>query len=77
MYCSCVQKSFAEDATLSERLFDLLDTTFPGISQTAQSLSNLSAAWESVANLFLCLHDSRAIRSICCRDLGSAIRNQV
>lgn len=62
--CSCVQKSFADDETLSSRLFDLLETTFPGISQTAQVTRNLGADWESVSTPFLCFQDERAIAHV-------------
>lgn len=59
-----MQKSFAENLTLSSRLFELLETTFPGISQTAQSIRNLGASWESVSTPFLCFHEQQAIAHV-------------
>jgi len=64
MNCNCVQKSFSEDATLSKRLFDLLETTFPGISQTAQFTRAIGAAWESVSTPFLCFAAQQAIAHV-------------
>lgn len=76
MHYTWVQKSFAKDATLSQRLFDLLETTFPGISQTAQSARNLGAAWESVSTPFLCFQDEQAIAHVGVLELPLWIRGQ-
>lgn len=64
MYQPCQEQSFAEDPTLSERLFELLETTFPGISRTSQYIRELGASWESASTPFICFHDGLAIAHV-------------
>jgi ribosomal protein S18 acetylase RimI-like enzyme len=47
------QRSFSDDPTLLTRLFDLLDTAFPGLSQAAQQDPNLGPPWEAVSTPFV------------------------
>lgn len=61
---ACLQRSFASDPTLSERLFDLLETTFPGINRTAHYIRELGASWESASTPFICFHDGLAIAHV-------------
>jgi GNAT superfamily N-acetyltransferase len=60
------QKSFAEDATLSDRLFNLLEIVFPEIklSDAAQVGRILGASWESASTPFIRLHDNVAISHV-------------
>ena len=59
-----LKRSFAEDPTLSPKLFDLLETTFPGISQTAQLIQELGQAWESVSTPFMYFQAEQAISHV-------------
>jgi GNAT superfamily N-acetyltransferase len=60
------QKSFADDATLSDRLFNLLEIVFPEIkiSDAAQVGRMLGASWESASTPFIRLHDNVAISHV-------------
>jgi GNAT superfamily N-acetyltransferase len=60
------QRSFAEDITLSDRLFNLLEIVFPeiGIRDAAQVGRALGASWESASTPFMRLHDDLAISHV-------------
>lgn len=60
----CFQQSFTEEPTLSERLFDLLETTFPGISKTAQSIRELGTSWEGASTPFIYFLNDLAIAHV-------------
>jgi predicted N-acetyltransferase YhbS len=59
-----VQKSFDKDIGLSQQVFTLLETTFPGIRQRAQVIRELGAAWESVSTPFLYMQAEQAIAHV-------------
>lgn len=58
------QRSFSQDPTLSDRLFNLLETTFPGISGTAESGRTLGASWEAASTPFIRFHDDLAVTHV-------------
>lgn len=59
-----MQGSFAADARLSERVFDLLETAFPGVRQTAAHAAALGGAWESVSTPFVFREDDRIVAHV-------------
>lgn len=59
-----VQQSFVKNPTLSERLFDLLDTVFPGLRQVADNARALGAPWESVSTPFIIREGTRVLSHV-------------
>lgn len=59
-----MQYSFSADPTLSERLFDLIDTVFPGLRQVAHNARALGAPWESVSTPFLICEGERVLSHV-------------
>ncbi len=55
------RRSFTDDPTLSQRLFDLLDVVFPGVRKVAQNARQMGAAWESVSTPFVYFAGEQAI----------------
>lgn len=72
----CLQRSFSEDPTLNKRLFNLLETTFPGISRTAQHLRELGASWEAVSTPFIRFHDDIAVTHVGALEIPMLIMGQ-
>jgi predicted N-acetyltransferase YhbS len=58
------KRSFSEDSTLSDRLFNLLETTFPGITEEAESIRKLGASWEAASTPFIRFQDDIAITHV-------------
>ena len=60
------QRSFYEDTTIRQRLFNLLEIVFPeiGISRVAETARILGASWESVSTPFIYLHEDVAIAHV-------------
>ncbi|MBW4575110.1 MAG: GNAT family N-acetyltransferase [Aphanothece sp. CMT-3BRIN-NPC111] len=58
-----MQQSFVEDPSLSDRLFDLLETVFPeiGLRQLANIGRKLGAPWESASVPFMKFEEGRAL----------------
>ncbi|MBW4564654.1 MAG: GNAT family N-acetyltransferase [Mojavia pulchra JT2-VF2] len=56
--------SFSVDPSLSNKLFDLLEVTFPGISSAAECARKLGASWEAASTPFIRLHDDIAITHV-------------
>jgi predicted N-acetyltransferase YhbS len=59
-----MKRSFANDPELSERLFDLLDTVFPGVREVAHNARALGASWESVSTPFIHFEGGRAVSHV-------------
>ena len=59
-----MQQSFSTDPTLGERLFDLLDTVFPGLRQVADNARALGAPWESVSTPFIVREGARVLSHV-------------
>ncbi|WP_208099111.1 GNAT family N-acetyltransferase [Nostoc sp. 106C] len=60
MSCDRFKKSFAVDPSLSAKLFDLLEITFPGISSAAECGRKLGASWEAASTPFIRFDDDQA-----------------
>jgi GNAT superfamily N-acetyltransferase len=58
------RRSFTKDATLSDRLFNLLEVVFPGISDVAERSRKLGASWETASVPFIRFHDHIAITHV-------------
>lgn len=58
------RRSFFEEPTLSARLFDLLETVFPGISRTAGCSRALGASWEAASTPFVHFDGDMAITHV-------------
>lgn len=58
------RRSFTDDPTLSQRLFDLLDVVFPGCAHVAQNAREMGAAWESVSTPFVYFEGEQAISHV-------------
>jgi len=59
-----MQYAFSSDPTLSTRLFDLLDTVFPGMRQVADNARALGAPWEAVSTPFLVCEGQRVLSHV-------------
>jgi hypothetical protein len=59
-----MQYSFSTDPTLGERLFDVLDTVFPGLRQVAANARTLGAPWESVSTPFIVREGARVLSHV-------------
>jgi GNAT superfamily N-acetyltransferase len=58
------QKSFSADPTLSSKMFDLVEVTFPGLTSLAECARKLGASWEDASTPFILFHDDVAITHI-------------
>lgn len=58
------QRSFSEDPTISKRLFNLLETIFPGLSSLAEIGRVLGASWEVASTPFIRFHGDIAITHV-------------
>lgn len=60
------KRSFSEDPTLSDQLFNLLETAFPGvgISRAAETARKLGAAWEDASTPFIRFHNDIAVTHV-------------
>ncbi|MBD2196711.1 MULTISPECIES: GNAT family N-acetyltransferase [Calothrix] len=64
MNCDRFQQSFAVDPSLSGKLFDLLEITFPGLSSLAECGRKLGASWEAASTPFIYFHEGIAISHV-------------
>ena len=58
-----LRRSFA-DPSLGPRLFDLLDTVFPGLAERAQAAGALGFRWEDVSTPFVLLDGDTAVSHV-------------
>lgn len=58
------KQSFAADPSLSSKLFDLLEITFPGISSLAECGRKLGASWEAASTPFIRFDEDIAITHV-------------
>ena len=56
--------SFSEDPCLAEALFDLLDSVFPGLRESAARIRALGVRWESVSIPFVRLEGGRVVSHV-------------
>lgn len=72
-----MKRSFSEDPALSEPLFDLLDTVFPGMREVAQNARALGAPWESVSTPFICFQGDRVVSHVGVIELSLVLMGRV
>jgi len=72
-----LKRSFSEDPALSEQLFDLLDSVFPGVRQVAQNARDLRASWESVSTPFVCFEQGRAVSHVGVIELSLVLQGDI
>ncbi|BAY23792.1 hypothetical protein NIES2100_35840 [Calothrix sp. NIES-2100] len=58
------QQSFTVNPSISGKLFDLLEITFPGISSLAECGRKLGASWEAASTPFIRFHEDIAITHV-------------
>jgi GNAT superfamily N-acetyltransferase len=72
-----MKSSFADDPSLSGRLFDLLETIFPGVRKVAQNAGALGASWESVSTPFVRLEHGRLVSHVGVIELSLVLLGRV
>lgn len=70
------QQSFAADPSISPKLFDLMEITFPGISSLAECGRKLGASWEAASTPFIRFHDDQAITHVGVLEIPMQIMGQ-
>jgi len=56
--------SYTSNPELTEPLFDLLDTVFPGLRDAAAQLSKLGASWEAISTPWVAFENGRPISHV-------------
>lgn len=72
----CFKGSFSADPTLSQQLFQLLETVFPGITQTAEYISALGTPWEDASTPFIRFQGDSAVTHVGVLELPLVIMGQ-
>ncbi|WP_193198973.1 GNAT family N-acetyltransferase [Nostoc sp. MG11] len=70
------KQSFSADPALSNKLFDLLENTFPGLSSLAECGRKLGASWETASTPFIRFHDDIAITHVGVLEIPMQIMGQ-
>ncbi len=70
------KQSFSGDTSLSDQLFDLLEVTFPGLSNLAECAKKLGASWETASTPFIRFHDHIAITHVGVLEIPMQIMGQ-
>lgn len=70
------KQSFSDDPSLSDKLFDLMEVTFPGISSLAECARKLGASWETASTPFIRFHDDIAITHLGVLEIPMQIMGQ-
>lgn len=68
--------SFSEDYNLIQKLFDLLEVVFPGISDAAEQIKKLGVSWESASTPFIYFDDDVAISHVGVLEIPMQIVNK-
>lgn len=58
------KRSFSSDPNLGDRLFELVDNTFPGLNDLVECGRKLGVPWEAVSTPFIRFHDDVAITHV-------------
>lgn len=58
------KRSFSHDLNLGDRLFELLNITFPGLNELVECGRKLGVPWEDVSTPFIRFHDDLAITHV-------------
>jgi predicted N-acetyltransferase YhbS len=72
-----MKRSFANDPALSEKLFELLDTVFPGVLEVAQNAKAMGASWESVSTPFIHFEGGRVVSHVGVIEIQMVLLGQV
>ncbi|MBD2530249.1 GNAT family N-acetyltransferase [Nostoc flagelliforme FACHB-838] len=70
------KQSFSGDSSLSNKLFDLLEVTFPGLSSLAECARKIGASWETASTPFIRFHDDIAITHVGVLEIPMQIMGQ-
>ncbi|MCC5624315.1 GNAT family N-acetyltransferase [Nostoc sp. CHAB 5715] len=70
------KQSFSADPSLSDKLFDLMEVTFPGLSSLAECARKLGASWETASTPFMRFHDYIAITHVGVLEIPMQIMGQ-
>lgn len=70
------QHSFSEDYNLIDKLLDLLEVVFPGISEAAEQIKTLGVCWESASTPFIYFHNDLAITHVGVLEIPMQIVNK-
>lgn len=70
------QRSFADDPTLKEKVFDLLETCFPGITQAERESLALGCPWERASTPFVYWQGELAITHVGLLEIPLVIMGQ-
>ncbi|PHM09270.1 GNAT family N-acetyltransferase [Nostoc sp. 'Peltigera malacea cyanobiont' DB3992] len=70
------KQSFSDDPSLSDKLFNLMEVTFPGISSLAECARKLGASWETASTPFIRFHDDIAITHVGVLEIPMQIMGQ-
>ncbi|MEH2252001.1 GNAT family N-acetyltransferase [Nostoc sp.] len=68
--------SFSAEPNLSDKLFDLVEVTFPGLSSLAECARKLGASWETASTPFIRFHDDIAITHVGVLEIPMQIMGQ-
>ena len=60
----CLHYSFAQDPSLSNRLFRLMEAVFPGLTETANFVRELGTSWEEASTPFIYFEKGLAISHV-------------
>ena len=59
-----MRHTFGQDPILDRKLFDLLDTVFPGVREGAESIRRFDTSWESVSMPYVRIEDGRIVTHV-------------
>ncbi|MCC5627204.1 GNAT family N-acetyltransferase [Nostoc sphaeroides CHAB 2801] len=70
------KQSFSAEPSISDKLFDLMEATFPGLSSLAECARKLGASWETASTPFIRFHDDIAITHVGVLEIPMQIMGQ-
>lgn len=70
------KQSFANNPHVGDRLFELMEITFPGLNSLAECGRKLGASWESASTPFIRFHDNQAITHVGVLEIPMQIMGQ-
>jgi predicted N-acetyltransferase YhbS len=70
------KRSFSSDPNLSDRLFELVEMTFPGLNDLVECGRKLGVPWEAVSTPFIHFHDDVAITHVGVLEIPMEIMGQ-
>lgn len=74
MPTSRFRRSYADDPTLADRVFDLLETGFPGIGARRRSAARLGSRWDDCSTPFVHELDGRPVAHVGLLELSYVIK---